>query len=89
MGGLGSTKTLDGIERLEALETSSPGARRCPPISPVTRLPKPGNYLDIRTVQPPPHLEAIGQMIRLRSLSLYIGSLSSPYTLKSAALFSE
>lgn len=88
LGGLGRTKALDGIERLEALERLSLGGRRCPPISPLARLPN-LEMLSIDTSQPPPDLEIIGRMTRLRSLSLSIGSVSSPYTLKEAALFSS
>ena len=86
LGGLGSTKTLDGIERLEALESLSLAGRRCPPIGPLARLPN-LEMLSLGSSQPPPDLEVIGGMTRLRSLSLSIGSVSSPYTLKGAALF--
>ena len=85
LGGLGSTKTLDGIEVLEALESLSLGGRRCPPISPIAHLPK-LQGLGVRSIQAPPDFDAVGKMVQLRSLALQTGS---PYTLKTAALFSD
>jgi hypothetical protein len=85
LGALGSTKTLDGIEELETLEGLSLGGRRCPPISPIAHLPRLQN-LSIASIQAPPILDVVGKMVQLRAFALQTGS---PYTLKSAALFSE
>ena len=85
---LGTTVDLTGIEALPTLDSLSIGGRRAGTLAPLKLLPRLEN-LGLSPGHPPPDLEVIGELTNLRSLSLYIGSASSPFTLQSVALFSK
>ena len=85
---LGTSVDLTGIEALPTLTSLSIGGRRAGTLAPLKLLPRLAN-LGLSPGHPPPDLEVIGELTNLRSLSLYIGSASSPFTLQSVALFSK
>ncbi len=85
---LGTSVDLTGIEALPTLDRLSIGGRRAGTLAPLKLLPRLEN-LGLSPGHPPPDLEVIGELTNLRSLSLYIGSAASPFTLQSVALFSK
>jgi hypothetical protein len=88
LGGLGSTKSLEGIEHLHGLTSISISGRRPLPLGPLRGLRR-LEHLSLTTLEPPPDVEVIGQLIGLTSLFYYPGSVSSVFTVATGAMFSK
>jgi hypothetical protein len=85
---VGTLKTLDGVESLASLESLSLGGRVCPSLAPLLRAPRLA-HLSITSRQAPRDVHVLGELVGLRSLYFYPGSISSGLHLKSAALFAR
>jgi hypothetical protein len=85
---VGSLKTLEGVESLASLESLSLASRECPALAPLRSAPR-LTHLSITSRKAPPDLDVLGELVGLKWLYLFPGSISSVHTLKSAALFAR